>query len=68
MYLEKYKKNHQFLFRLINHSQKGGVIGIDINWDCNLDFDFSKCLPEYTFERYDLRFSTESAASGLNFR
>ena len=32
---------------------KGGVIGIKIKWDCNLDYDISKCLPEYSFFRYE---------------
>ena len=32
---------------------KGGIIGIKIKWDCNLDYDISECLPEYSFLRYE---------------
>jgi hypothetical protein len=29
---------------------KGGVIGIDITWNCDLDWDFVQfCLPVYSF-------------------
>ncbi|XP_017269225.1 P2X purinoceptor 2 [Kryptolebias marmoratus] len=33
----------------------GGVIGVFINWDCNLDLDPSHCKPTYSFRRLDLR-------------
>ncbi|KAM4577355.1 P2X purinoceptor 2 [Odontesthes bonariensis] len=33
----------------------GGVIGVFINWDCNLDLDPSHCKPMYSFRRLDLR-------------
>ena len=40
---------------------KGGVISIDINWDCNLDWNFDQfCLPVYNFVILD--------DSGWNFR
>ena len=40
---------------------EGGVISIDIKWDCNLDWDFTKfCLPKYDFVILD--------SSGWNFR
>ena len=40
---------------------KGGVISVDIKWDCNLDWDFAKfCLPKYNFVILD--------NSGWNFR
>lgn len=47
---------------------KGGVIQIEIAWNCNLDVDFNKCMPKYSFERFDLKFTESSAASGFNFR
>lgn len=31
----------------------GGVISIEIRWDCNLDFAASWCLPSYHFRRID---------------
>ena len=40
---------------------KGGVIGIGITWNCDLDWDFEKyCLPEYNFRILD--------TFGWNFR
>ncbi|XP_028270562.1 P2X purinoceptor 2 [Parambassis ranga] len=33
----------------------GGVIGVFINWYCNLDLDPSHCKPTYSFRRLDLR-------------
>ncbi|KAI3372885.1 hypothetical protein L3Q82_023326 [Scortum barcoo] len=32
----------------------GGVIGVFINWQCNLDLDPSHCKPTYSFRRLDL--------------
>uniref|UniRef100_A0A8D0KXR3 Purinergic receptor P2X 7 n=1 Tax=Strix occidentalis caurina TaxID=311401 RepID=A0A8D0KXR3_STROC len=32
---------------------KGGIIAIEINWDCNLDRWFYDCHPEYGFRRLD---------------
>ena len=40
---------------------KGGVVGIDIQWNCDLDWDFMKyCLPTYSFRLLD--------STGWNFR
>lgn len=40
---------------------KGGVISIELNWDCDLDWDFMKhCLPQYSFRILD--------ETGWNFR
>ena len=44
---------------------KGGVILIEINWDCNLDVT-DICIPKYSFRRFDSKDS--SAATGFNFR
>ncbi|XP_008416951.1 P2X purinoceptor 2 isoform X1 [Poecilia reticulata] len=44
----------------------GGVIGVFINWDCNLDLDPSHCKPTYTFRRLDLR--KDLADSGYYYR
>ena len=46
---------------------RGGVINIDILWDCNLDLDFlTHCRPVYTFTRLD---NPEARiAPGSNFR
>ncbi|KAK2816284.1 hypothetical protein Q7C36_022555 [Tachysurus vachellii] len=45
---------------------KGGTIGMGIEWNCDLDKDFSKCTPEYSFTRLDI--TKGSNISGYNFR
>ncbi|XP_029427496.1 P2X purinoceptor 2 isoform X2 [Rhinatrema bivittatum] len=47
-------------------AKKGGVIGVIINWNCNLDLDSSQCNPQYSFRRLDPRNS--QASSGYNYR
>ncbi|XP_051887972.1 P2X purinoceptor 2 isoform X2 [Pristis pectinata] len=42
-----------------NLSKKGGVLGVIINWKCDLDKAASECNPQYSFRRLD---------SGYNFR
>ncbi|XP_062310474.1 P2X purinoceptor 2 [Osmerus eperlanus] len=44
----------------------GGVIGVFINWKCDLDVDPSQCTPTYSFRRLDLR--KNLASSGYNYR
>ncbi|XP_056662908.1 P2X purinoceptor 5 isoform X2 [Monodelphis domestica] len=44
---------------------EGGVIGIRIEWDCDLDQAPSACRPRYSFSRLD---GARAAASGYNFR
>ncbi|XP_066459859.1 P2X purinoceptor 2-like isoform X2 [Eleutherodactylus coqui] len=44
---------------------KGGIIGVIINWNCNLDLHPSKCRPQYTFRRLDLR---NNISTGYNYR
>ncbi|CAG0883151.1 unnamed protein product [Darwinula stevensoni] len=45
----------------------GGVVAIEISWDCNLDRDFkSHCLPKYEFRRLDD--PNAKVAPGWNFR
>nr|XP_005989067.1 PREDICTED: P2X purinoceptor 4 [Latimeria chalumnae] len=45
---------------------QGGVMGILINWDCDLDQSASKCVPKYTFRRLDN--NETHIAPGYNFR
>ncbi|TDH13211.1 hypothetical protein EPR50_G00055240 [Perca flavescens] len=47
---------------------EGGVIGILINWDCNLDRLMQRCLPKYSFRRLDEKESNKTLYPGLNFR
>nr|XP_019604301.1 PREDICTED: P2X purinoceptor 2 isoform X1 [Rhinolophus sinicus] len=44
----------------------GGVIGVIITWDCDLDLPASKCNPKYSFRRLDPKHIP--ASSGYNFR
>uniref|UniRef100_A0A3P8U1L1 P2X purinoceptor n=1 Tax=Amphiprion percula TaxID=161767 RepID=A0A3P8U1L1_AMPPE len=47
---------------------EGGVIGIQIKWDCNLDPLMHRCLPRYSFRRLDEKESNRTLYPGLNFR
>ncbi|KAM9392367.1 P2X purinoceptor 7 isoform 2-T2 [Pholidichthys leucotaenia] len=47
---------------------EGGVIGIQIKWDCNLDRLMQRCLPTYSFRRLDEKESNRTLYPGLNFR
>uniref|UniRef100_A0AAY4DXH7 P2X purinoceptor n=1 Tax=Denticeps clupeoides TaxID=299321 RepID=A0AAY4DXH7_9TELE len=47
---------------------EGGVIGIQINWDCDLNRFFNSCLPKYSFRRLDEKESNRTLYPGLNFR
>ncbi|XP_009641449.1 P2X purinoceptor 7 [Egretta garzetta] len=43
---------------------KGGIIAIEINWDCNLDSWFYHCRPKYDFRRLD----DKKIKPGFHFR
>ncbi|XP_059532794.1 P2X purinoceptor 7 isoform X1 [Myotis daubentonii] len=47
---------------------KGGIMGIEIYWDCNLDSWFHHCRPKYSFRRLDDKNTSESLYPGYNFR
>lgn len=47
---------------------KGGEIGINIEWKCNLDLDVEKCVPLYSFTRLDKPFMRNAISKGYNFR
>ncbi|XP_051828720.1 P2X purinoceptor 7-like [Antechinus flavipes] len=47
---------------------QGGIMGIEIYWDCNLDRWFHSCRPKYSFRRLDDRTTIESLYPGYNFR
>ncbi|KAM6049214.1 P2X purinoceptor 5 isoform 3-T3 [Chlamydotis macqueenii] len=47
---------------------EGGVIGIQIEWNCDLDKAPSECNPHYSFSRLDNKFAEKSISSGYNFR
>ncbi|NXJ60408.1 P2RX4 protein, partial [Rostratula benghalensis] len=47
---------------------EGGVMALQINWDCNLDRAASHCVPKYSFRRLDNKDSAHTVAPGYNFR
>uniref|UniRef100_A0A670JIX3 P2X purinoceptor n=1 Tax=Podarcis muralis TaxID=64176 RepID=A0A670JIX3_PODMU len=47
-------------------AEKGGVIGVIINWNCNLDLPDTMCNPRYSFRRLDPKWA--QASSGYNYR
>jgi len=47
-------------------AKEGGVIAIQLNWNCNLDWDLSYCFPQYTFVRLDQQ--NAQVSPGYNFR
>ncbi|XP_037317723.2 P2X purinoceptor 3a [Pungitius pungitius] len=49
-------------------ADKGGEIGINIEWKCNFDWDIEYCLPKYKFTRLDAPFAKNAISSGYNFR
>ena len=46
---------------------KGGVISIQIQWDCNFDHAEIECKPKYKFARLD-NYKGDTLATGYNFR
>ncbi|XP_051514165.1 P2X purinoceptor 3-like isoform X2 [Myxocyprinus asiaticus] len=49
-------------------ASKGGEIGINIGWKCDLDHSVDMCNPQYTFTRLDAVFEQSSVSKGYNFR
>ncbi|XP_017283718.1 P2X purinoceptor 3a [Kryptolebias marmoratus] len=49
-------------------AMKGGEIGINIAWQCNLDQNIEKCIPKYSFRRMDAPFEKNRISKGYNFR
>ncbi|XP_039735334.1 P2X purinoceptor 7 isoform X2 [Pteropus medius] len=47
---------------------QGGIMGIEIYWDCNLDSWSYHCLPKYSFRRLDDKITSETLYPGYNFR
>ncbi|XP_056135693.1 P2X purinoceptor 4b [Lampris incognitus] len=47
---------------------KGGILGILIDWSCDLDWWARKCYPKYSFRRLDNKNSDNNVAPGYNFR
>ncbi|XP_072288792.1 P2X purinoceptor 7 [Eucyclogobius newberryi] len=47
---------------------EGGVIGVHIQWDCDLDRLTQRCLPAYSFRRLDEKESNKTLYPGLNYR
>lgn len=54
------------MLTIFNYHCQGGVIAIQIKWDCNLDFSGDNCFPKYSFERLDIAHALISP--GFNYR
>ncbi|KAK3524604.1 hypothetical protein QTP70_029910, partial [Hemibagrus guttatus] len=46
---------------------QGGVMGVQIRWDCDLDLSEKSCVPQYAFRRLDNK-DPDNIALGYNFR
>ncbi|XP_057688398.1 P2X purinoceptor 2-like [Corythoichthys intestinalis] len=57
---------HQARENFTELCRTGGVIGVFIHWDCDLDLDLSRCKPKYSFRRLDVR--KDQANSGYYCR
>ncbi|CAL8329286.1 unnamed protein product [Lota lota] len=49
-------------------AEKGGVIGIKIEWMCDLDRGDDQCSPSYSFTRLDAMSQNNPVSPGYNFR
>uniref|UniRef100_H3D6H5 P2X purinoceptor n=1 Tax=Tetraodon nigroviridis TaxID=99883 RepID=H3D6H5_TETNG len=49
-------------------AEKGGEIGINVEWKCNLDWSVEFCVPKYSFTRLDAPFAKNAVSKGYNFR
>ncbi|KAK2837697.1 hypothetical protein Q5P01_014909 [Channa striata] len=47
---------------------KGGILGILIDWSCDLDWWAGRCYPKYSFRRLDNKNPFNNVAPGYNFR
>lgn len=52
----------------LSSTWQGGVMALQINWDCNLDRAASHCVPKYSFRRLDNKDSAHTVSPGYNFR
>lgn len=43
-------------------------MGVQIQWDCDLDMPQSWCVPHYSFRRLDNKDPENNVAPGYNFR
>ncbi|XP_067837789.1 P2X purinoceptor 3-like, partial [Heptranchias perlo] len=48
--------------------QKGGALGIKIEWICDLDKTEDKCVPRFSFHRLDKVSESNTVSRGYNFR
>ncbi|XP_041053749.1 P2X purinoceptor 1 isoform X1 [Carcharodon carcharias] len=60
--VEEIKENFSVL------AYKGGMIGIVIHWDCDLDWPEKYCTPTYSFHQLYGGLDKEKVSAGFNFR
>lgn len=56
------------LFMVYDVFIQGGILGIIIDWSCDLDWWARKCNPQYSFRRLDNKNPANNVAPGFNFR
>ncbi|XP_064198000.1 P2X purinoceptor 3a [Anguilla rostrata] len=56
---------HQDFYSIAN---EGGVIGVKINWVCDLDRSAEECKPAFSFTRLDAVSRSNTVSKGYNFR
>ena len=57
---------YRFIQQLCNILFQGGVVEIQIVWNCNLDYSVSDCVPQFKFRRLDS--ADYKISKGYNFR
>jgi P2X purinoceptor 4 len=63
-YIVEHIQDHDNNFTIL--STQGGVVGIEIAWNCDLDWKLEKCNPKYSFRRLDD--PNVALSAGFNFR
>ncbi|RXM91791.1 P2X purinoceptor 7 [Acipenser ruthenus] len=54
--------------KYVCYRSQGGVIAIQINWECDLDWLLHKCVPEYSFRRLDEKNDKKTLFPGFSLR
>ena len=61
-----YSKFHCVLLSLISWTTQGAILGLRIEWMCDLDRSYDNCKPKYSARRLDDR--NAKLSPGFNFR
>eukprot|EP01116_Phalansterium_solitarium_P001440 TRINITY_DN11237_c0_g1_i2.p1 TRINITY_DN11237_c0_g1~~TRINITY_DN11237_c0_g1_i2.p1 ORF type:complete len:425 (-),score=130.85 TRINITY_DN11237_c0_g1_i2:222-1496(-) len=64
--LDTILQDTQFTYE--QYAVQGGVVAVSFKFDCNFDFDPSRCVPSIAFDRIDVPKINGGAPLGYNFR